>query len=298
MKKKMFLMACLIILGIQVVKAQLSFAALHHEGAVTLFSGSQIQSAIDNAVAGDTIYLSEGAFNGFSVAKDISIIGTGVATTITDKVAIGASTSLLLSNMYFIQDVETSDDHDYSYSIGLKIIQCVFANSLYFQKNGTIEIMHSFMKGTFPGQVGDNLTININVSNSKVKNLNPGSADNITLINCNIGAGHGTFQNCIINQASQGDYKNCLYKKEYNYPNFVDCYQSSDFTLDDDLNCSLTDAELAEKGYLGTDGKVVGINGGDLPFTLESPILQVTEHQLDVDNVNKQLKVTLKLGNK
>ena len=65
------------------------------------------------------------------------------------------------------------------------------------------------------------------------------------------------------------------------------------------MNCSLSEAQLRTKGYLGSDGSVVGVDGGgDTPFTLASPLLQVVEHDIEVDNNNKKLRVTLKFGNK
>ena len=105
--------------------------------------------------------------------------------------------------------------------------------------------------------------------------------------------------NCIIGPAGPGVYQNCLYKTTYNNdPVLYDCYINSDFTLDDDLNCSLTDDELKAAGYVGVDNTWVGINGGEVKFSLVMPVVQVTEHSVEVDQAERKLKVSLKLGNK
>ena len=62
------------------------------------------------------------------------------------------------------------------------------------------------------------------------------------------------------------------------------------------MNCSYSDEELKTKGYIGTDGTVIGITGGYAPYTLELFAPHIAEHKIEVDDVNKTLKVTLKMG--
>lgn len=124
-----------------------------------------------------------------------------------------------------------------------------------------------------------------------------------TFVNCNVGStyngnGNNTFINCIFNTASAGNYKNCLYYTTSTTPTFVDCYKIDTAPFDDNLDNVLSDGELLSAGYLGTDGTVVGITGGETPFTLVASEMQVTQETLEVDNVEKKLKVTLTLGNK
>ena len=54
-------------------------------------------------------------------------------------------------------------------------------------------------------------------------------------------------------------------------------------------------SELNSYGYLGTDGTVVGIYGGDTPYTgnLTPSVPKVTSSDLDLDNANKVLNVKL-----
>ena len=62
MKKILLSVVCLVMVGMQSVNAQVGIVALHHEGHVTVFGEDKIASAIEAAVAGDTIYMSEGHF--------------------------------------------------------------------------------------------------------------------------------------------------------------------------------------------------------------------------------------------
>ena len=65
--------------------------------------------------------------------------------------------------------------------------------------------------------------------------------------------------------------------------------------LNDTIECKFSEAELLEKGYVGTDGTVVGIFGGSIPFTLAPSMPRVTEHSIVVDADKKKLNVTLKV---
>ncbi|MBR1409823.1 MAG: hypothetical protein IJ580_01815 [Prevotella sp.] len=307
MKKKLFLMACLAVLGVKVTMAQVAVATLHHNDSVTIFSNAQLQAAINKAVDGDTIYLSGGLFAAFSVGKNISIMGSGKSTVISGTVTINGCSSLLLSNMHMTGTLQFQSKVTIS---GTRILQCVIGDiNLNATSTNTdyssIEMVMCQVTGTL--NLGHCLK-SLQVVNSKINKVSGRGSNNsaATFVNCNISSltrsnsGEGnSYENCIIgSNVSEAALKNCLYKTTSGSPQFTDCWNNTEFSLDGDLNCSLTDAELKEKGYIGTDGTVVGITGGSMPFTLVSPILQVTDYTLEPDNVNKKLKVTLKLGNK
>ena len=74
MKKRFLLTLGLIVLSMQAVMAQKAIAMLNHNDTVTIFSNEQVQDAINKAVDGDIIYLSEGVFADFTVGKDITIM--------------------------------------------------------------------------------------------------------------------------------------------------------------------------------------------------------------------------------
>ena len=61
--------------------------------------------------------------------------------------------------------------------------------------------------------------------------------------------------------------------------------------------CVLSDKELTDAGYIGTDGKVVGYNGGETPWTLETTAPKITEYSSEVDPQTKKVTVNLKVAN-
>lgn len=309
MKKILLSVVCLVMVGIQSVQAQVAIAALHHNDSVKIYSASGLQNAIDDAVAGDTIYLSEGIFGGFTVTKPIAIIGAGQTTNISSSVTIGKSGNtiedgLLLSGLNFIQNVSFSGTVS-----GVRISQCNIAGNCDMN-NGSgsysfdnIEILTSKINTLQLGNAVKGFT----VVASKITKISGYGADegSVTILNCNVKysntgstGNYNNLVNCIIGSAGGGVYQNCLYGSTSASPVLYDCYKNSDFTLDDDLNCSLTDDELKAAGYVGPDNTWVGINGGEVKFSLVMPVVQVTEHSVEVDQAERKLKVSLKLGNK
>ena len=73
-------MACLL-MATMGVNAQISKVALQHRGEVTLYDTDEIQTAINDSQDGDTIFLNEGEFPGFTVNKKIAVIGKGNSET-------------------------------------------------------------------------------------------------------------------------------------------------------------------------------------------------------------------------
>lgn len=309
MKKILFSVVCLMMVGIQSVNAQVAIAALHHEGNVTIYSSAQ--AAIDNSVAGDTIYLSEGIFGGFKVEKPIAIIGAGRTTMISSDITLGKTTTavdsiapgLLLSGLNIVQDVKF-----YNTIEGARITQCIIGGTCSFMTSNScsfnnIEILMSQIGTLSPTNTVKGLT----VVASKISKISSDGADegSVTFLNCNIqDSGRGlsvknnVFLNCIIELVSSSVYTNCLYKDAYSGAVIYNSYYDSNFSLDDDLNCSYTDEQLKELGYTGVEDTLVGITGGDVKFSLVMPVAQVVDHSIEVDQAERKLKVSLKLGNK
>ena len=307
MKKFLLLIVCLMMIGMQSVQAQVAIAALHHEGNVSIYQASALQEAINVAVKGDTIYLSEGVFGGFKVSEPIAIIGSGQTTVISGNVSVGKQTGsvdslgvgFLLSGLSFVQNVNF-----YNTIVGARVMQCKITGNCTFSNqysSGSFDEIEIIMS-----QIGElELTTyvkGLTVVASKLSSVSGTSANegSATFLNCNIGQGkdsHGNYVACILETAYYGVYSNCLY---YNYgsPVFYNCYYTENNLLDEDQNCTLTDDQLKAAGYVGSDNTWVGINGGEVKFSLVMPIVQVTEHSLEVDQAERKLKVSLKLGNK
>lgn len=313
MKKILLSVVCLVVVGIQSVQAQVAICALHHNNSVKIYPGSEIQTAVNDAVQGDTLYLSEGVFGGFTVAKPIAIIGTGQTTGISTDITIGNSdtpteTGLLLSCLKILQNA------NFRYIVdGVRISQCKIVGDCDFDRSSTASFSNiEIMMTQICGELHSTQKIQgLTVYGSKIQSISHSASSmdngNVSFYNSNIGStgengGRNTYTNCIINKIAYGVCLNCLYNSAVSvtysqYRTLTNCYQST-FEMDEELNTPFSDEELRQAGYLGIDGTVVGITGGDVPYTLVSSGLQVTEHNLEVDNVEKKLKVTLTLGNK
>lgn len=304
MKKTLLFFVCLTIMGIQRVNAQAAIAALHHENKVSIHSS--VQSAIDNSEDGDTIYLSEGLFGECTINKGVAVIGSGMKTVISPNVYIKCS-NVSVNNLSIVNNIQIGDENGLSYD-DLIIRQCKISGNCIFWTTNRVECSMCHIQGYMSLYVWG--TDNLSVFNCKINEVSNGgkSLGSNNFTNCNIKSIPQTFSNsernnyinCIVESLMQGSFKNCLYAKEYDGSeggcNRIDCYTNPDFTLDKNLECSLTDEQLSAAGYLGTDGTVVGITGGAAPFTLASPVLRITDHNIEVDNEQRKLKVTLTLG--
>ena len=153
---------------------------------------------------------------------------------------------------------------------------------------------------------------------------NTGATQNMTFVNCNINRIYspnfsGTIINSIINRSldnggnwgSQISSTVLLNTLLYTYNSCVtistssvcqNCYKISDYIQIDgnydiiypsNCECYYGANTLQSKGDLGTDGTVVGVYGGDTPYTLEPSVPKVTSSSLDLDLEKKELNVKL-----
>ena len=156
----------------------------------------------------------------------------------------------------------------------------------------------------------------MNVNNSTIYDIawKAASAENTVFNNCNIGgfaynvenAGLATYRNCIIGGAfSEGDptttFINCLLASWdcINGKESHNCYigTKDGILFDWNYDCIWSTVELTEKGYLGTDGKVVGIFGGESPFTMIPSSPKITDYSSSVDPTTRKITVNLKVTN-
>ena len=148
----------------------------------------------------------------------------------------------------------------------------------------------------------------VNIVNSKIYTAGYENSGQ-EYLNCNImyiDSNHvGKYTNCIIkycscNRENYSFFKNCLFNdysilsKLSSSSSAINCWSDSSIDITSyTFNCSLGKYELEEKGYIGTDGTVVGIEGGSAPFTLEPSVPKVTNSTVAYDAANKLLKVNL-----
>ena len=310
MKKILFSVVCLMMVGMQSVKAQVGIAALHHEGKVTIFGEDKLASAIEASVEGDSIYLSEGHFMGnITINKAIHLIGSGQGTIIEGNVTISIDNAPTLEG-YLLTGMHINGDIIPDKSLnGLRISQCYFwsygrdfhlitVSDLYIERSHCTS--HMYLNEVEGG----------NLYSCKIQNVYCNAPTGRTTLNhCNFytdyNNGSGYFAiNCIFRgqMTTDNSYQNCLSGYD-SYPSTAEnCwtgmngYIDNVDLLDDNLNCSLSDEELRTRGYIATDGSVVGITGGDAPFTLDLATPKVLEHHIEVDKATRKLNVTLKVG--
>ncbi len=296
MKKSFFIITCLAIAGIQSVKAQPSIAALHHAGNVTLYSGVQLQTALEKAVEGDTIYLSEGTFGGdVRIGKSkIALIGAGERTVIPGDINI-SNKNLLLEGLNIQGDIEVSGENVTDIVLSQCQIYSIGGVGAFSGMIREVTMVRCSIKNTLKGDL-----TNISISNSKIKVVKTYHA---SLNHCNIGKvvpgdDNNTFSNCIIDNFDaykHGDYSeyavliNCLVSGNTQNAIVENCEEVTSSILDGNLEASPT--------FLGTDGTVVGIMGGDAPYTLTPVAPHVSEHKIEVDAENQKLNVILTIEN-
>lgn len=306
MRKQLLTLACLL-MATMGVNAQISKVALQHKGAVTLYDTDQIQIAIDNSVDGDTIFLNEGEFPGFTVNKKISVIGKGNSETkVTSNITIAIPNSPTLT-------ARVLDGLNLSVS-NITVSNAV--NSLVIRKC-------QFSQISFSGVVDKALIDRCNISsyislssnvvgldvvNSQLGYLR-GSAytpSAVNVVNCDITLATSsgttntnvTFINSRVNNWNNSSY-------DYNYGtgcNYVKCavrrqiygiYQNC-WSVYSTVS-SYTKDQLVRDGYLGTDETCIGSDGGTTPYTLVSNAPKITDYTLKVDTGEKKLNVNVKV---
>ncbi len=285
--------------------AQISKVALQHRGAVTLYDTDQIQIAIDNSVDGDTIFLNEGEFPGFTVNKKISVIGKGNSETkITGNITIAIPnsptlTARVLDGLYFYDIIVSSAVNN------LVIRKCEFGNISF---SGVVDnVLIDRCK------IRDYITLSSNVVgmdivNSKIAyglRSNAYTPSAVNVVNCIVGNGNyesvytesnATFINSIVYNYYTSRYHygtGCNYVKcavvNQDYGIYQNCWNAYSTVS------SYTKDQLVRDGYLGTDGTCIGPDGGTTPYTLVSTAPKITDYTLKVDTGEKKLNVNVKV---
>lgn len=297
------------------VSAQHPMVTLSHNGELSFFTNlTALESAYNAAVNGDTIYLSQGEFivNGgkFEIKKGLSIVGNGYGSHI-----LGDITIAITKNNY-VADAPLFD--------GVRLDKLLFSN-VNPSTPETAEIRRCWIRTLVDGAyAANNITYDkcyiedadfygsgtVFLKNSKVNcNTTNSHLYYVTAVNCNIGVGGYyplTAISCILRkrtttqpsvQGSSASIINCLldFKPTSSSLYQHECYYiegASESILDDKMNCTLN---LTESGYLGEDGTVVGIQGGEYPFSENPsvPSVDTDNSSVEYDAENNKLKVSI-----
>ena len=304
MMKKLFLSFVAVLMVSMTANAiTINKALLQHNGEVTLFDGNNIQDAVDAAADGDTIYLTLGTFKPFTINKKITVRGTGETSIIDGNVTIDIPNQQTLTSSV-LEALAVSGTVNVSSAVNDMILRkCKIANMTFDANVDGAVIDRCYITST--------LTLSSYINGMTVVNTKLNSvqahyeaSNNTTFVNCNFEGAlspinfSATIINSIINYTynyNTSGYSlnsciliNTLYGNIQKGTSSVlqNCYYCGSPT-------NLSISQLQSNGYLGTDGTIVGIYGGDTPFTLEPSVPKVTSSNLDLDNENKVLNVKL-----
>ena len=299
------------------ISAQHPMVTLSHNGELSFFTNlTALESAYDAAVNGDTIFLSQGEFivnsGKLDIKKRLSIVGNGYGSHILGNIVIN-----MKNNPNSVIDAPLFD--------GVRLDNLDFLSDSDSRGNlATSEIRRCWIRELENGaQAGNNVTYDkcyielanffgygtVLLKNSKVNCDSSSSLFNTTAVNCNIELTNYyplTAISCILrksganqptNNGTSASIINSLLDFTPTSSNLYqhECYyieNASEPIFDDKLNCTVN---LTEAGYLGQDGTVVGIQGGEYPFSENPsmPSVDTAKSSVVYDAENNKLKVNI-----
>ena len=308
-KSKLLALACLIWVAMP-AKADLApTVMLHRGGEVKTYMYYQVQNAVDDAVDGDTIFLSEGTFQPFNVNKRILVRGAGYGTMIEGSCVIDISgtaklTMPVLDALSFNGDVQVENAYEQ-----FTLRKCSMTNLIFNVEEGKefydVKIDRCYIDNrlNLPNDVKE-----FNAFNSRIQVLYPHDyKGHATFEHCNIyeicdTIQGGVFNSCAIKYCTKlkgaASKKNligcvlnsCVYGDiSTNNCNYINCeYISTSWdTWDGDTGFNASSHKSA------LDGTKIGAYGGQHPYNRYPEVPGVTKHQISIDAATRTMTVTL-----
>ena len=288
---------------------------LHHNGQAKYYMYYQIQNAVNDAVDGDTIYLSEGTFQPFNVNKRIMVRGAGSTTIIEGDCEIDISgtaklTMPVLDAMCFNGNVTVKSAYKQ-----FTLRKCKMTNLIWGAENEfwdtKVEQCWFTNRLNIPNNVKE-----FNAFNSAIQVLYPHDYE-----------GQATFEHCGIYQIcdtiigavfnSSAINRTSKFTGANSKVNLIGCVLNSCVyyawreagTSDSEytgvsgyhcsrINCSSNTNDwgtgFSSNNYISAiDGTKIGIYGGQHPYTLWPEVPGVTQYKLSIDSATKTMNVTL-----
>ncbi len=297
-----------------------SVVMLHHQGTITMFEPDSLSVAISRAETGDTILLSSGQFPKVTLDKTITLRGEGNTTFVNGIDVNGNSDDPISPTIESLRVVYVDNYGNNTQKVialaettdGLTIKQCEMSGITFKGSHSNLMVDRCHVKD----YSSNKQNIDASLKSATFKNVyfqrgisfNTQATENITFVNCDVlDVSNSTyFRGTMLNSYLYAYYYytsgysqafrncamiNCLLNYVDISPNdstVENCY----YWNDTKLGCPTKDF-LLEKGYLGNDGTVVGIDGGVSPinYSYNSGIPRVSSSKITLDNVNKVLNV-------
>lgn len=309
--KKIILLTALALTGIQ-AKADLApTVMLHHNGQAKYYMYYQIQNAVNDAVDGDTIYLSEGTFQPFNVNKRIMVRGAGSTTIIEGNCEIDISgtnklTMPVLDAMCFNGDVTVKNAYKQ-----FTLRKCRMENLIWDATNDfydtKVEQCYFTNRLNLPNNVKE-----FNAFNSRISMLYPHdyTQGQATFEHCNIYQICDTIQGANFISCALGE---CVkFTGAKSTTNLIGCVLNSCYYGSRNggqiyyYNCTVVNSEknsvysnvpgtdYYDKNKISAlDGTPIGAYGGQHPFTQWPEVPGVTKYKLSIDAATKTMNVKL-----
>lgn len=326
MKRSYLLLVLCVFACISTTASTRAAIMLLHNGNGTTYDNNKLADAIAGAEHGDTIYLSEGAFDvdTLIINKVVSIIGVGEATKIRGDIHIGIDDNPKTSN-YMFDAVNIQGDVKVIKELrGLRFRKCKMYTFWASADVSDVamdrccistflpvdKIKNAYCSNCYISSVGYEYSFSTQAAYSSAIDTSSKGND-LNFLNCtilrvyastsggwNVLAKDAAFVNCHIGSCTTYGGENCSFtntllgNKELNSSCAVhNCYYDTYYLMKD-----YTEEQLITNGYFGNDGTVVGYMGGSTPYTLVPSGINVTESLLKVDLEKKELNVTLKIS--
>lgn len=304
MKAKSLLTACLFMLAVAANAANDGKAILHHDKKPTaIYDADKLSDALSAAVAGDTIYLSEGTFPTFSLEKAITIKGAGTNTKISNGVTIDIASTPTLSSA-LLEAVEVNGPVSVKSDMTNFLIKMVKTTELSF--DNALNIPNALVDRCYLDKFTITSTMtDFYVRNTFITNLTSTSLkfNKCNFINCRIQGDWNNAAGRFINCELTGDHtsiKSSILSYSLVYSRFIgvdaSTYQEKGNVNDNDGWLSVEDRK--NNRYLGNDNTVVGLEGGNTPYTLSPSGPKETSSTVKVSDSDKKLNVSITVSPK
>lgn len=327
MKKTILISLLCMLCGSAMFGATAQRTILSHKGKLTQYDANHWVEAISDAVAGDTVYFTSGAFGGGTVNdnlvidKPITLIGAGVAesevffrenVSLYEGCATAEASSILETNITIaipgsltltstlMEGFHIPSRYGFEPSVtvtepvtGLTIKRCQFSNSF----GASAMVKNLVLEGCFVNWLSVANMEAPDIHNCVISNLYS-NLEGVEYTNCSLsgmdGVANSTFVNCIIRTLPDYcTFVNCMYLSWTGFPSHITatgCWAVE--------SVDLTKSQLEEGGYMGTDDTVVGPLGGQAPFMLVPSRPYVSSSSIVYNKTTKKLNVnvTVKKG--